>query len=141
MNPLFKLFIAAHIRLYRATGGRIGSSMMGARVLLLTTTGNKSGQPRTVPLMTFSDGDQDYIVASNNGAPGDPAWYKNLKTRPEVTVQLGARIFGATAVTAPDEERDRVYRGIAAKMKNFAAYEKKAAPRKIPIVRLVPISG
>ena len=141
MNPLFKLFTAAHIRLYRATSGRIGSSMMGARILLLTTVGNKSGQPRTVPLMTFAAGGKDYIVASAGGAPGDPAWYKNLKARPEVTVQLGARVFTARAVTAPEAERDRIFGGIAARMKNFASYEKKAAPRKIPIVRLDPIAA
>jgi deazaflavin-dependent oxidoreductase (nitroreductase family) len=139
MNPLFKLFTALHVRAYRATGGKLGGAMAGGKVLLLTTTGNKSGIERTAPVMYFEDGGNNYVVASFGGAPEHPAWYKNLSAKPQVTVQIGSRAFSAKAATVDEAERVRLFAKVKAEMKQFAGYEKKTQ-RVIPIVRLDPAS-
>lgn len=136
MSFLFHQFIKLHIGIYRMTGGRLGGRIAGGRVLLLTTIGNKSGQPRTVPLVYFEDNGKRYIVASAGGAPAHPAWYKNLQARPEVTVEIGARRFTARAVTVDRAERDPVFEKAKKEMPQFAGYEKKAPNRVIPVVRL-----
>jgi deazaflavin-dependent oxidoreductase (nitroreductase family) len=139
MSPFFKLFIALHVRTYRATGGKLGGAMGGGKVLLLTTTGNKSGIERTAPVMYFEDGGKNYVVASFGGAPQHPAWYKNLSAKPQVTVQIGPRVFSAKAVTVDEAERVRLFQKVKTEMKQFAGYEKKTQ-RVIPIVRLDPAS-
>lgn len=136
MSALFQLFMKFHIKVFRATGGKILGSMEGAKVLLLTTTGNKSGQKRTVPLMSFENDGKKYIVASAAGAPNHPAWYKNLSANPQVTVEVPGRTYTAQAVTVGDAERDAVFAQIKAKHPRFAGYEAKAGSRKIPLVRL-----
>ena len=87
---IIKKMSAANTWLYRKTGGRIGGKFLnGAPVLLLTTTGRKSGQPRTTPLLYLADGDRVIVVASKGGLPTNPLWYLNLKADPNVTVQIG----------------------------------------------------
>jgi deazaflavin-dependent oxidoreductase (nitroreductase family) len=137
VNPLFKLFVKGHVWLYQSTGGRRGSTMQGRKVLLLTTTGNKSGQARTVPVVPFFDGGETYVIASMGGAPEHPAWYKNLRANPEVGVQLGAEKWrGQAAVVDEGPERDRLWKGIVEQMPNFGEYQKKTS-RVIPVVHLV----
>jgi deazaflavin-dependent oxidoreductase (nitroreductase family) len=136
MNPLFKLMVRGHVWLYRATGGRRGSTMGNRKVLLLTTVGNRSGQPRTVPVVPFFDGGETYVIASMGGAPQHPAWYKNLVANPAVDVQLGAEQWKATASPVEEgPERDRLWKGIVAQMPNFGEYQKKTS-RVIPVIRL-----
>ena len=135
MSALMNLFVATHVRLYRATDGKMGGGLAGGKVLLLTTVGNKSGKERTAPLMYFVDQGKTYIVASAGGAPQHPAWYKNLVAKSDVTVQVGARKYRANAITVDKAERDSVFEKVKAQMKQFAGYEKKAG-REIPIVRL-----
>lgn len=136
MSVLFQLFMKAHIKLFRATGGKLGGSLAGNKILLLTTTGNKSGQPRTVPLVYIEDEGKKYIIASAGGAPGNPAWFKNLSSRPEVTVELGPQAQKAQAVIVGSDERNTIFEKVKKKMPQFAGYEKKAAPREIPVIRL-----
>ncbi|MGD0673897.1 MAG: nitroreductase/quinone reductase family protein [Polyangiaceae bacterium] len=137
MNPLLKLFVKGHVWLYESSGGRRGSRMRGRKILLLTTVGNKSGQPRTVPVVPFFDGGDTYVIASMGGAPKHPAWYKNLTANPEVGVQLGADKWRARAVTVEEgPERDRLWKAIAEQMPDFGRYQEKTT-RVIPIVRLV----
>lgn len=136
MSPLFQLFMQLHVRVYRATGGWLGGNLAGNKILLLTTTGNKSGQQRTVPLVYFEDDGKLYIIASAGGAPQHPAWYKNLSAKPEVTIELGSKHLRAKATTVDKAERDPVFEKIKKKMPQFASYEKKAAGRVIPIVRI-----
>jgi deazaflavin-dependent oxidoreductase (nitroreductase family) len=136
MSSLFRAFTRIHISVYRATSGKLGGGIAGGKVLLLTTVGNKSGQPRTVPLVYFTEEGRTYIVASAGGAPTHPAWYKNLSAKPEVTVQIGPKVFKANAVTVGPEERTRVFDQVKRQMKQFAGYEQKATNRQIPIVRL-----
>ncbi len=136
MNVLFRWFTRLHIKMFRATGGKIGGSIAGGKVLLLTTQGHKSGQPRTVPLVYFEHQGKVYVVGSAGGAPDHPAWYKNLAARPEVTVEIGARRLEAQAVTVDQKERTLVFDQVKKQMTMFAGYEKKATQRTIPIVRL-----
>jgi deazaflavin-dependent oxidoreductase (nitroreductase family) len=136
VNPLLKLFVKGHVWLYQASGGRLGSTMQGRKILLLTTVGNKSGRARTVPVVPFFDGGETYVIASMGGAPQHPAWYKNLRANPEVGVQLGPDTWRARAVVAEEgPERDRLWKSIAEQMPNFGKYQEKTS-RVIPVVRL-----
>jgi len=111
--------------------------MQGRKVLLLTTVGNKSGKPRTVPVVPFFDGGETYVIASMGGAPQHPAWYKNLRAHPEVDVQLGSEKWRARAVGMEDgPERERLWKSITEQMPNFGKYQEKTS-RVIPVVRLV----
>jgi deazaflavin-dependent oxidoreductase (nitroreductase family) len=136
VNPLLKLFVKGHVWLYESSGGKRGGTMSGMKVLLLTTVGNKSGQPRTVPVVPFFDGGETYVIASMGGAPQHPAWYKNLSANPDVGVQLGSEKWRARAVVVDEgAERDRLWKGITDQMPNFGEYQKKTT-RVIPVVRL-----
>jgi F420H(2)-dependent quinone reductase len=136
MKFFFKMFVATHVALFRATRGRIGSSMMGGKVLLLTTTGHKSGKARTVPVMQFDDGGRRFVIASNGGNPEHPAWFKNLQGRPEVTVEMRGERYQARAAVVSADERARIWAKVIAAAPNFAAYEKKTGGREIPVVEL-----
>jgi deazaflavin-dependent oxidoreductase (nitroreductase family) len=137
VNPLLKLFVKGHVWLYQSSGGRRGSTMQGRKILLLTTTGNKSGQARTVPVVPFFDAGETYVIASMGGAPEHPAWYKNLRANPQVSVQVGAEKWGARAAVVDEgPERDRLWTEIVAQMPNFGEYQKKTS-RVIPVVHLV----
>jgi deazaflavin-dependent oxidoreductase (nitroreductase family) len=89
--------MAVHVFLYRLTGGRIGGSMWGFNLLLLTTIGRKSGKEHTTPLGCF-DYEGGYVVAATNGGlPNNPGWYYNLKSKPQVTIQIKDRVIMAVA--------------------------------------------
>ena len=121
---------------FRAHDGRITSGPFAGRsLLLLTTTGAKSGRARTNPLAYHREGDRFVVVASKGGAPTHPAWYHNLRADPDVTVEIGPEKFRARASVPDDVERRRLYDEHAAKMPAFADYERKTA-RKIPVVVL-----
>jgi deazaflavin-dependent oxidoreductase (nitroreductase family) len=120
---------------FRANGGKVGGNFEGAILLLLTTTGAKSGQPRTTPLVYLPDGDRLAIFASKAGAPTNPDWYHNLVAHPEATVEVGTETFKVTAVVADEEERARLYAKQAELAPRFAEYQAKTT-RKIPVVIL-----
>ena len=138
MNALFKLFTAGHVALFRATKGRLGSSMMGQRVRLLTTVGNKTGKERTVPVMLFDEDGRHFIIASAGGSPEHPAWFKNLVKHPEVTVEEPGRRYRARAEVLSGADRTAVWTKVVARAPRFGAYEKKAGTREIPVVELKP---
>ena len=104
-------------------------------LLLLTTTGAKSGEARTTPLVYSRDGEKVVIIASMGGAPKHPAWYLNLAANPRVTVELGTEKFEATASATEGAERDRLYAKQAELMPAFTEYEQKTT-RRIPVVLL-----
>ena len=121
---------------FRANHGKVGGGFAGASMVLLTTTGAKSGQKRVNPLVGLLDGDTLYVVASKAGAPTSPDWYHNLLANPSVEVEFGDERFDATAVPITSgPERDRLYVAQVAAMPGFAEYE-KATTRVIPIVEL-----
>src|SRR5262245_49630052 len=97
MNPIGKLFLAGNIAVFRATSGKIGGSMFGGKILLLTTKGAKSGRERTVPVMFFEDGGNRVVIASAGGSPAHPAWFKNLSAHPDVTVEVPGKKYQARA--------------------------------------------
>ena len=105
------------------------------RLLLLTTTGAKSGLPRTTPMAYSTDGDRLVVVAPNGGAPTNPDWYHNLLANPKVTVELGSERFQARAIVADGQERERLYAHHAELMPGVAEHQKKTS-RKIPVVIL-----
>jgi len=136
MSPLFKLFLNASVFLFRATGGKIGSSMFGGNVLLLTTRGSKTGKERTVPVMYFYDGPSRVVIASAGGSPVHPAWYKNLERHPNVTVEIKGRRYPARAAVASGSERARIWNQVVSEQPRFADYVKKAKGREFPVVVL-----
>jgi deazaflavin-dependent oxidoreductase (nitroreductase family) len=120
---------------FRANQGRVSGPFEGAPMMLLTTTGAKSGQARTSPVVYTRDGERFVIVASKAGAPTHPDWYHNLVANPEVIVEVGEDTFSARAVVTAGEERARLYDAHAALMPNFAEYARNTT-REIPVVAL-----
>ena len=118
---------------YRATGGRVTGQFAGAPLLLLTTTGARSGQPRTTPVAYTTDGDRLVVIASKGGAPTHPDWYHNLVAHPAVTVELGTETFPARAIVPEGPERDRLFEQMASQLPGFAEYQRNTT-RRIPVV-------
>lgn len=125
---------------YRATGGQVTGRFGGRPLLLLTTTGAKSGQPRITPLNYSTDGDRLVVIASKGGSPTHPDWYHNLVANPEVTIERGDETFRARAMTAEEPERTRLLEQQAAQMPFFAEYERQVTARQIPVVVFARIS-
>ncbi len=132
MNNNFNQQVIAE---FRANGGKVGGNFEGRSMVLLTTTGAKTGEPRTAPVMYLAQGDDIYVFASMAGAPTSPGWYHNMVANPRLTVEVGTETYEATATVVDRAERDRVYALQAAMHSNFADYE-KATTRVIPVVRL-----
>jgi deazaflavin-dependent oxidoreductase (nitroreductase family) len=103
-------------------------------VLLLTTTGAKTGKPRVTPLNFSADGDRLVVIASKGGSATHPYWYRNLLENPEVTIELGSESFRARASTAEEPERTRLFDQQAAVMPFFDGYRKRVKARQIPVV-------
>ena len=120
---------------YRANGGKVSGMFAGAPLLLLTTTGAKTGQPRVAPLAYTTDNGHLVVIASKGGAPTNPDWFHNLRVNPEVTVELGTETFPARASVPEGAERDRLYDQMAAQMPGFAEYQRNTT-RRIPVVVL-----
>ncbi|BCB90621.1 nitroreductase family deazaflavin-dependent oxidoreductase [Phytohabitans suffuscus] len=119
------------IERFRAAGG----SAHGRPLLLLTTTGARTGRPHTAPMMFVPHGDDVLVVASNAGAPRHPDWYRNLVAHPDVVVEVGGETYQATAVVPRGAERDRVFAGVAERYPFFADHQAKVT-RRIPVVVL-----
>jgi deazaflavin-dependent oxidoreductase (nitroreductase family) len=131
----FKEFNQNIIAEFRANGGRVGGLFANTPLLLLTTIGAKSGQPRTTPLAYTTDGDHLLIIASKAGAPTNPDWYYNLLANPVVTIEVGTERFQARAVAAEEQERERLYNQMAERLPQFAEYQRKTS-RQIPLIIL-----
>jgi proline iminopeptidase len=130
------LFGDEHVRRYRETGGAVGHDWReGSTILLLTTTGRKTGEKRTAPLIYAKDGDRYVIVASKGGAPEHPGWYANLEKTPEVELQVKDEVFRARAHTANGEERERLWRLANTVWKHYDEYATRT-DREIPVVVL-----
>jgi deazaflavin-dependent oxidoreductase (nitroreductase family) len=122
------------IKEFRDRGGEV-AAFEGAPLLLLTTTGAKSGRPHTTPLMYRRDGDRLVVFASKAGAPTHPAWYHNLRANPTVTVEVGTESFEAEATVVPRDDRDRLFALQADERPQFAEYQ-TLTTRQIPAVAL-----
>lgn len=134
-TPDDKLFGAEHVAAYRETGGDRGHDWRGTTTLLLTTTGRRSGRPRTTPLIYQAHGDAYLVIASKGGAPEPPEWYLNLVEHPEVEVQLRDDVFRARARTATPEEKPEMWRTMTATWPAYDEYQRRT-DREIPVVVL-----
>jgi deazaflavin-dependent oxidoreductase (nitroreductase family) len=122
------------IKEFRANAGKVGGPFQGVPMVLLTT-GARSKQPHTTPLVPLIDGGEIYVFASMAGAPKHPAWYHNLVATPAVTVEHGTEKFTARAEVVTGAERDALYAKQAALLPGFADYQAKTT-RIIPVIRL-----
>jgi deazaflavin-dependent oxidoreductase (nitroreductase family) len=121
---------------FRANDGRLGGQFEGAPVLLLHTTGAKSGADRVSPMMYLDHEGHLYVFASKAGADSHPDWFRNLSANPEVRVELGTDDFNAVATPLEGSERDRIYAIQAERFPGFGEYQEKTT-RVIPVVELV----
>lgn len=124
---------------FRSNAGKVGGPFLGVPLLLLHTSGARTGLPRTNPLAYLPDGDRFVVIASKGGAPSNPDWFHNLVAHPDVTVEVGTRTFPARAVVVTGPERDDLYARQAERLPAFAAYERRTK-RTIPVIVLEPVS-
>jgi deazaflavin-dependent oxidoreductase (nitroreductase family) len=130
------LFGDEHVRQYRETDGEYGHDWKeGTSTLLLTTTGRRSGEPRTTPLIYGRKGDDFLIVASKGGAPEPPGWYTNLETQPEAEIQVLDERIPVRARTATEAEKPDLWERMVAEWPHYDAYQEKT-DRPIPVVVL-----
>lgn len=127
-----------HVRIYQLTGGRVGHWSPLGPMLLLTTTGRRSGEPRTTPLLYMPDGDDYFVVGSNGGRDRPPAWLLNLEASPLATVQAGRTRHGVTAEVLRGEARSAVWPRLADHYAGWDHY-RELTDRDIPAVRLRPL--
>ena len=120
---------------YRANEGKVTGMFAGAPLLLLTTTGARSGQPRVAPLAYTTDNGRWVVIASKGGAPTHPDWYYNLHANPDVTVEVGTESFPARATITTGAERQSLFDQMAARMPNFAEYQRNTV-RQLPVIVL-----
>lgn len=134
-NAVIDLYWRVHPKLYRWSGGRIGGQIMGLPVLLLTTTGRKSGLARTKALL-YLPRDQDFVViASVLGEPRHPYWWLNLEANPNASIEIGSTRYAVRAREAEGEEREQLWRAFTAKTPAYDEYQAQTA-RRIPVVVL-----
>ena len=126
-----------HAAAYRATRGRVGARLVDNDMLLLTTSGRRSGRRRTVPLLYLRDGRRYVVIASYGGRDHHPDWYLNLGSDPDAEVRVGARRIPVRAVTASREERERLWPRVVAAYDGYRAYQGRT-DREIPVVLLDP---
>lgn len=139
-NTMWKMGNSVAVSLYRMTGGKLGGSVGGGKVMLLTVPGRKTGIERIVPV-SYVEHDSGYVVAgSNGGRPVDPQWFKNLRAAECATAELGKRKVTVTPTVLAGDERDAMWRDVfVAQMPMFAKYEAKTT-RTIPLAVLRPDS-
>jgi deazaflavin-dependent oxidoreductase (nitroreductase family) len=128
-------FNASIIEEFRANDGKVGGMFEGATLALLTTTGARTGQPRTSPVGWVAVDGETVVVASAGGSPANPAWYHNLRAHPQVTVEVGTETFPADAHVTVGSERAELWEKVVAVAPGFGDYQ-KATTREIPVVVL-----
>jgi deazaflavin-dependent oxidoreductase (nitroreductase family) len=138
LDVAVKIMSRVNVWLLRASGGRVGSRFRyGAPVMLLTTIGRRSGQPRTTPLIYLEDGENVVTVASKGGSARHPLWYRNLRDHPDVEVEIGAQRRQLHARTASAEEKTKLWPRLAAIYPDYDDYQARTE-RDIPVVILEP---
>jgi F420H(2)-dependent quinone reductase len=138
MQLIAKAFLWVHVTLYRLTNGRIGGRFIaGTPILLLTTTGRRTGKQRTRPLAYVRDADRYVLCASNGGSPHHPAWYHNLRATGRAEIHVGPEQLAVSAKTADPTERSQLFPRFVQMYKGYAGYEQKTS-RQIPLVLLTP---
>lgn len=128
-----------HLAIQRLSRGRLLATVVGMPVLLLTTTGRRSGKSRTTPLTFLRDGTDLVVIASNGGSDRTPGWALNLQHEPRASVEIGAEKLGVTARTASAAERERLWSEITAAYSGYARYQERTT-REIPVLLLSPLA-
>jgi deazaflavin-dependent oxidoreductase (nitroreductase family) len=136
-QPDLDLLGPEHVRRYQETDGAVGYLWNGVPILLLTTTGRRSGQPRTTPLIFARNGEDYLVVASMGGAPRHPWWYENLLVDPDAEIQVKAEHLAVTARTASDEEKPDLWEIVSDQWPTYHTYQTRTQ-RIIPVVVLRP---
>jgi F420H(2)-dependent quinone reductase len=139
-NLMFRILGGAHCLVYRLTRGKVGGRIAKMPVLLLTTTGRKSGRPRTQPLTYTGVGEGYAVIASKGGATHHPLWYLNLRHDPLAEVTVGRETHTVRARDAEGEERERLWRQLADVYPGYDRYARKTS-RQIPVIVLEPIGS
>jgi deazaflavin-dependent oxidoreductase (nitroreductase family) len=135
-SRVMRVVAVVHTAIFRRTGGRVGGKFPGgAPVLLLHTTGRKTGSGRITPLVYIEDGDDLVLIASAGGAAKHPAWWLNLRANPETTVQVGRDVLSVRAEEVTGDERERLWAKAVEVYSGYAGYQKKTT-RQIPVVVL-----
>jgi deazaflavin-dependent oxidoreductase (nitroreductase family) len=134
-KSLIRALGRVHGTVYRATGGRVLGRIGDARVILVTTTGRRSGVSRTVPLLCIQDGEDRVIVASQAGHDAYPGWYLNLRANPDATMQIGRRVIPVRATEAGAGEADRLWARLVAAYPAWEGYRGRTR-RRFPVVIL-----
>jgi deazaflavin-dependent oxidoreductase (nitroreductase family) len=138
MQLVAKAFLWLHVNAYRLTNGRIGGRFIaGSPILLLTTTGRRTGRRRTRPLAYVRDGERFVLCASNGGSPAHPGWYHNLRANGQAEIQVGPERLSVSTRTADPAERSQLFPRFVQMYEGYAAYEHKTS-RQIPLVLLTP---
>jgi deazaflavin-dependent oxidoreductase (nitroreductase family) len=132
--------VGTHVALYRRTGGGFGGRMGRMPLLLLTTTGRKSGKRRTIALGYLEDGATYVVTASNAGRDTPPAWFLNLRSTPRARIQVGRRTLNVEAETASPEEKRRLWAELIARAPGYGRYQ-RSTTRDIPMVILHPVTS
>ena len=132
-----RVLTGIHTFFYRLSGGKMGGRLGRSPILLLITTGRKTGKPRTTPLFYLKDGDNLILFASNGGSPTHTTWWLNLQANPQAEVEVGRKKLPVTARQADAEERKRLWPLLVAMYAGYAEYQKKTT-REIPLVILSP---
>jgi deazaflavin-dependent oxidoreductase (nitroreductase family) len=138
LKLIFKGMLSLMVFLYSATGGRLGGKMNGVDVLLLTTTGRRSGKQRTVPLMYIMDGSAYVITASAGGADKHPGWFFNVRNNPQTAIRVKDKQIRVVAEVAGAEKKPELWTRLVEVAPNFAGYQKRTS-REIPMVILHPV--
>lgn len=139
LRSFFRIFMSIGTALYKLSGGKIGGKLSGLEVLLLTTTGRKTGKKRTTPLGYFRDQQGSYIIiGSNAGFDTHPAWFHNLKHQPHVTIQVKDKQLEANAEVAGSDKRNQLWARLVELAPFYDNYTKKTS-REIPVVILHPV--
>jgi deazaflavin-dependent oxidoreductase (nitroreductase family) len=120
---------------FRANEGIVGGTWQGLPMVLLTTTGAKTGRPHTTPLVCLKDGDRIFVFASKGGAPTHPEWFLNLRANPEATLEVGAEKYPVRARILSGEERDHTFEKQVSLIPTFGQYQQRTS-RTIPVIAL-----
>lgn len=139
VHGIFRIVVKVHNTIYRLSGGSLGGTMQGAPILLLTTTGGKTGKKRTLPLIYLRTDKGYALVASYAGADKDPAWYSNLVANPECAIRVGRKSFAVHAETVSEDRHAQLWPKLVEIYADYALYQKRTN-RSIPVVELIPKS-
>ena len=139
LKKILRAAHSLHVALYRMSGGKFANKIANLPVLLITTFGRRTGKPYTNAVVYIEDGHGYLVSATNGGSDWDPGWYRNLKARPEATIEIGDKILNVRATFAEGEERTRLYAQFKTASGNFVKYE-QGTSRLLPVIHLTPIS-